>query len=219
MFGVGGFRPILASGIALAMLGIDLIAVMLEEPFSVLPLKQVTDGIGKSAQEHVEYAVHDEWEPKSKITSQLYKNRLAETYASHEYLEAMSTDAISRSSKLSAKSPPPPPPSPVATAGTPLPQQSQHHQYSTPPPPPPPAAKTTASSLHVEQTNQHVPSEEATPASHWNYLAEASAQMEKKFDEMDRMTQLKLDLLRGINTDVNRIYDQTYNEDNNDERP
>ena len=41
--------------ISFFLLGIDELAIQLEEPFSVLPLANIAGGIGKSADEHVEW--------------------------------------------------------------------------------------------------------------------------------------------------------------------
>jgi ion channel-forming bestrophin family protein len=38
------------------LLGIEELAIQLEEPFSVLPLDKIANGIGLSAEEHVEWA-------------------------------------------------------------------------------------------------------------------------------------------------------------------
>jgi putative membrane protein len=41
--------------ISFFFLGIEELAIQLEEPFSVLPLANIAGGIGKSADEHVEW--------------------------------------------------------------------------------------------------------------------------------------------------------------------
>jgi len=51
--------------IAMGILGIEELAIQLEEPFSILPLKEITDGIGKSAIEHAE------WETQSRGDSRI----------------------------------------------------------------------------------------------------------------------------------------------------
>jgi hypothetical protein len=49
--------------ISFFFLGIEELAIQLEEPFSILPLHIISDSIGKSAEEHVEWHEKDarEW--------------------------------------------------------------------------------------------------------------------------------------------------------------
>jgi len=51
--------------LSFAILGIEELAIQLEEPFSILPLKEITDGIGKSAIEHAQ------WEMQSRDNNQV----------------------------------------------------------------------------------------------------------------------------------------------------
>jgi len=41
------------------LLGIEELGIQLEEPFSVLPLHKITNGIGLSAEEHVQWFLND----------------------------------------------------------------------------------------------------------------------------------------------------------------
>jgi hypothetical protein len=95
-------RPVVSSTIALGMMGIIQIAIIIEEPFSILPLKQITEGIEKSTLEHEEY---NAWEQENRpqkrsISTKLYEDYLSEDYASQEYLEAMSIDTVIRHQTL-----------------------------------------------------------------------------------------------------------------------
>ena len=42
------------------LLGIEELGIQLEEPFSVLPLHKITQGIGLSAEEHVQWFLNDD---------------------------------------------------------------------------------------------------------------------------------------------------------------
>jgi len=75
-------------------MGIEQIAMIIEEPFSVLPLKQIADGIGKSATEHVEFNIIEEFGTTSppKTANQALRKYMQEDYNIPEYLEALSSD-------------------------------------------------------------------------------------------------------------------------------
>lgn len=46
--------------ISFFLLGIEELAVQLEEPFSILPMQKMVDGIGLSANEHVDWHFEEE---------------------------------------------------------------------------------------------------------------------------------------------------------------
>lgn len=57
------------------MLGIEELAVQLEEPFSILPMQKMTDGIGLSVNEHVDWHFEDE-ERVFEETEQQYEQEI-----------------------------------------------------------------------------------------------------------------------------------------------
>ena len=125
--------PVVSSSIALAMMGIIQIAIIIEEPFSVLPLKKITDGIDKSAQEHLEYNAWEHDNRPQSITSRIYQDYLSEDYASQEYLEAMSKDTVIRHRELNNWSPPASTIRPAQFEREPPAAYAEQQQYTTKP--------------------------------------------------------------------------------------
>jgi len=161
-------RPFISSSISLGMLGVELISQMLEEPFSLLPLQKIVDGIGKSAQEHLEYnnaivaeTISIEKPTKMRIDERLKKCIGGEDYnSSPEYLEALSTETIIRHKDLGKGAASYLPPlNPSTTTRT-----SSIAPMETPATMEPTKAVTTA----------------PLPTFEWDYLAKAAASMKEK---------------------------------------
>ena len=150
------------------MLGVELISQMLEEPFSLLPLQKIVDGIGQSAQEHLEYnnavvseTTSMEGPTKMRIDERLKKCIGGEDYnSSPEYLEAMSTETIIRHKDLEKA---------AAPSLLPLNQSTTILTSSI-------APMETPASMEPIKAVTTAP----LPTSEWDYLAKAAASMKEK---------------------------------------
>ena len=189
--------------IALGMLGVEQIALMIEEPFSILPLKQIADGIGKSASEHVEFNIIEEFGISEKTTDQpLLRKYMSENYNIPEYLEALSTETTIRNRDLAK--PTGYVPGPVATR-----TEEPSAQPATPETPPTSYPQQQYSSAQAPPQEQQLPpmhlqgtESASTGSSNWDYLAQATAAMDEKLEDYDRIAGMQLETLRDIEKDL-----------------